>query len=549
MVAFRIRGSFPVIRSRRTRALTARGVRLSLVLLASAFMVVPATASRDVPVRRLDEGHHTRTGSVTAGERLGGRGSSSARLDIPAGARIVEADLSWTGTGAHCGTGAGWLFSTGQQAPSVVLGSTRVSPQSVVEGTGGRPSSARADVFDELARLVGDHGVTVVVGGPSCVEGWSLHVVWTIEVPDPEISAAGRIDRGAAHPGDVVSHDVVVTNTGGTELHDVLAEFDIGSGCRKPLGTLAPGAAVAVACAGAAGERDASVTARVRGTSADGRTVTARTADVVRVLRPALELAVAREHGMVLEGDDAVHELALRNSGNTELSGLALTGDGARCDPLPATMGPGERRQVRCAVRAGSGDVVSNLTASGRDALGAMAVDSSSVTTKGVRPSIALEVSEAGTGTDRDGRAEVDVRVRNTSPIPLDHVVVGGEPADCREDIGWLDAGESSEYRCRVARGTAVALSVSGRPVIDGVVADVSHTVRTTTVLHVTYAVNPGRAGRPAAALAQRERERAGGGGGPLESPERTAGFIGILGALVMMVSVGALSTASRAKR
>ncbi|WP_344680889.1 hypothetical protein [Saccharopolyspora taberi] len=260
---------------------------------------------------------------------------------------------------------------------------------------------------------------------------------------------------------------------------------------------------------------------------------------------PAVELSAAENRALVLEGTDAVHELRIRNIGDVDLSGLSLAGEGVRCDPIPGMLLPSAEKTAICRTSAKSAPTTTSVAVTGRDTTGRIATASAELRTNGFRPSIALELEEVPAERGDTGPATVRVRVRNTSPVPLEQVAVGGSPAACVRPVGRLEPDQSTVYTCRVGRGAVVTLSATGLPVVDGVVAAFTSSARNSAVLTLAQPVAPAQADRVPPAPPPERLDS----GGPLENPERTAGFIGILGALVMMVSVGALSSASRASK
>ncbi|GAA4867788.1 hypothetical protein [Saccharopolyspora cebuensis] len=384
------------------------------------------------------------TGTVTVGAESAGDRSSSV-LDLPAGARIVSAELRWSSAGpAWCWFDGGAVVIPDLWAGAVAITADRVEP-------GEHGATARADVTELLPAMLGADGETLSLTGfaasadQECWAEWALIVVWSRE--NPAIAVDSTVAPAVARPGQRVRQSAVVGNTGDVALRDVTATF---AGCRRELALLQPGDRAEVRCelpAPASGE----LPVEVSGTSPAGEVVTARTSGAVRA--PAPEPAPS----------------------------LQIHVDGT---PHPT------------------------------------------------RPVTAV------------------VRVSNTSAVPVHDVAVTGSPASCAHRIGELAPGRTSVHRCRVGPGESIDLVVSGRSA-HGVVATAELVVAPEGEPGTAVAAPPSRPPAPpppppeapvrAAELTEVGLVR--------ESPARAAGFIAVLGVLVMMVSVGALSAATRVGR
>ncbi|MGW3467613.1 hypothetical protein ACWDKQ_03905 [Saccharopolyspora sp. NPDC000995] len=372
---------------------------------------------------------------------------SVAKLKIPRGKRIVDAQLQWTGNPKTCLLpGLGELERV---VPTLPIGSEQVVAERITGGPDGH--IAHANVTERLPGMLDADGSTIAFHGSwqglgaSCGVGWTLHVVWTTGIPAIDIRTAATPAEGS--PGDRLSQTAVITNTGDMPLVGVVADLDSGP-CRIQIGRLDPGKQHVVSCPGKTPVHG-QVAAEVRGWSLGGWPVHAEAIKRVQ-LRPPPQAAVSLDIG--------------------------------KMERIP-----------------------------GADA------------------------------------AEVPVTVHNkSSSVPLVDVVVTGRPASCRREVERLEPGQIFSYRCRASLGESVDLTVVGRPLIGGVVAEPAQLVRATT--HAVVPVTPPLAA-PASPLDESPTPRYAETEPSVlrESPAKAAGFIAILGVLVMMVSVGALSSASRA--
>ncbi|MGH3625804.1 MAG: hypothetical protein ACRDQ5_29205, partial [Sciscionella sp.] len=213
-------------------------------------------------------------------------------------------------------------------------------------------------------------------------------------------------------------------------------------------------------------------------------------------------------------------------------------------------------RTVRCSTDAGQRGGSGTVTVSGQDELGRRVSDSASTSFTVVRPGLTLDVVRPTVPVRPHGTATLTVRIRNTSPIPLTDVAVSGEPPQCDRDIGRLAPSEPFVYACRVHvdMDFRVSLTASGVPIINGRGIDALYSVRGSESVRIAAQAPP----KPPEVRQQPpvvERPPA-----PQPPPEDTAaeekttpmplvaGIIAGLATTVMLVSIGAISRALRAK-
>ncbi|WP_190815151.1 hypothetical protein [Saccharopolyspora pogona] len=430
--------------------------RPSWLLVFALVLLAPLLCSAYFPGAARVEPDDPGAGSTTITGVSPPGASSVAKLEIPRGKRVVDAELQWTGrqwTGKPKDCLLPGLGELEPVVPALPIGSEQVVAERITGGPHG--DIAHANVTERLPGMLAADGSTIAFHGSwqgpgaSCGVGWTLHVVWTTGKPAIDIRTEATPAEGL--PGDRLSQTAVITNTGDMPLVGVVADLDSGP-CPIPIGRLDPGKQRAVSCPGKT-PLHGQVAAEARGRSLGGWPVHAEAIGPVQLLPPP-QAAVSLDIGQI--------------------------------EHIP--------------------------------------------------------------GTDA---AEVPVTVQNiSSSVPLVDVVVTGRPASCRREVERLEPGEIFSYRCRASPGESVDLTVVGRPLIGGEVAESAHLVRATThaVVPAAPSVTPPGAA-PASPLDESPAPRYEQTEPSVmrESPEKVAGFIAILGVLVMMVSVGALSSATRA--
>lgn len=263
---------------------------------------------------------------------------------------------------------------------------------------------------------------------------------------------------------------------------------------------------------------------------------------------PAIDIRTAATPAEGSPGEPLNQTAVITNTGDVRLYDVVADLDSGPCHISIGRLDPGEQRTVSCpGTTPARGEVAAEARGRG---FGGWPVSAKAIGQVQLRPppkaAVALEIGwiEDIPGTDA---AEVPVTVRNSSSlVPLVEVVVTGRPDSCRREIERLDPGETFSYRCRVNRGESVDLAVVGRSLIGGVVGDSGQLVRATAHAVVPVAP-PGAAPAPPLDESPTPRYERTEPSFLRESPAKAAGFIAVLGVLVMMVSVGALSSATRA--
>ncbi|MCX2729652.1 hypothetical protein OOZ19_05340, partial [Saccharopolyspora sp. NFXS83] len=272
---------------------------------------------------------------------------------------------------------------------------------------------------------------------------------------------------------------------------------------------------------------------------------------------PSLSLRTGIEPAAARPGDPITQTAVVGNTGDTMLAGVVVTLDSGPCHEVLGHLRPGSTRTASCSGTAPAHGRVS-ARAVGISHGGLPVVERATAEIAEPppapdppapeRPSVALEILPARAGS-------VPVRVRNTSTVPLLGVEVTGEPPACRRALGTLEPGRSVTYTCEARPGETVSLAVSARS-LAGEVADADALLVVPALPAAPPPAEPpppaersSPAARPIPPPLDETRVELADSGGPRESPARTAGFIAVLGVLVMMVSVGALSSATRVGR
>ncbi|RJQ76763.1 hypothetical protein D5S17_17020 [Pseudonocardiaceae bacterium YIM PH 21723] len=189
-----------------------------------------------------------------------------------------------------------------------------------------------------------------------------------IAAPRPELSISIATPP-PAHAGDPITYRVTLRNPGGAPAKDIVITA---GGCSKKVDQLAPGATQVVECSIPAPDKDTTVPITVTGQNLLGDALSSAAAGVpVRVVHPGLSLGMTAEPANILTGQTVTFTVVAKNTGDTTLSGLALTNQqGTSCAKDVGTLEPGKQLTLTCTVEAGDEGFANAVRLAGRDEAG-----------------------------------------------------------------------------------------------------------------------------------------------------------------------------------
>nr|CEL22584.1 hypothetical protein [Kibdelosporangium sp. MJ126-NF4]CTQ89726.1 hypothetical protein [Kibdelosporangium sp. MJ126-NF4] len=482
--------------------------------------------------------------------------SSSARLTIPAGARVAYAKLTWagdTGQPSDIPCGRGPIRPAGtpaQQAVSLKVNDrgSLVAPDKYTEDPLGALAntdhqfySATADITGQFRGITGQ--MTVTVGnvwtpqGFDCFGGWSVTAVWMFDTPHPaaparkqvavydtyarvlttkpsaqvrmpSIRSAGGASRIGltGFEGDwAVSGDQFLVNghNAGRNGNFFVAAAD---------GQLNPSSAnnmsVDVRTVDLAGDvlKPGETGANVSFTSGLDAYLVAGVA--LSSGRPELAVTTSVEPAVAHPGDQVTQTVTVTNTGSAPAVDVVVHPDlGLRqnqpCAQNIPRLEPGQWAKATCARPAPGDDVRPSGTATGKSLIGDQLSATAATFLEVVRPGVAV-TKTAAPGTVLNGqKVGYAIEVRNTGDTPLSGITVDDKQVDAcdKPDLGTLGAGEKAALQCSLAAGdegftntvTVTGADKTGRKVT----ADASAAF---TVIHprIEFSVRPSsRAARP----------------------------------------------------
>ncbi|CCH32250.1 hypothetical protein ABZ816_34190 [Actinosynnema sp. NPDC047251] len=446
--------------------------------------------------------------------------SSTATLDVPAGASVAYAKLGWAGATARSSTapcGRRGERPPGEpalQAPVLAVGgkTTALGPRrftytvdhaDALGPTDQQFYSAQADVTAEFRAVATGRPVPVTVGniwtpqGRDCFGGWALTLVWSFDRAHQEAPARRHITVHSGHvrvqsqQRQVQARLAGVRPTGGRARIGVTAyegdwaqpadrllvngqaQADPGGGGTdnffssyalgnpEPVNNLSVDAKVVEVAAAALPPADPDALLDLSGRT-DAFLVQGA---AVSVPLPELVVTIRPDRPAVHAGDPVDHTVEVTNTGEAPARDLAARiAGGPACARLPDELAGGASAAVACRTEAAADDHPVTVEVGGSSLAGDRLAGTATTSVEVLRPAIGV-VQTVEPDVVVDGQTvTVDVRVENTGDTPLsglrlDHDVL--EACD-RADAGTVDPGQAVTVTCEVEAGvTDVADTVT----------------------------------------------------------------------------------------
>ncbi|WP_410638309.1 hypothetical protein [Amycolatopsis sp. lyj-346] len=269
-----------------------------------------------------------------------------------------------------------------------------------------------------------------------------------VDVIHPAVAIVRTVDPSVVRDKDTVTSTITVTNSGDSALQDVTVADPLAADCAKSLGRLEPEEKHTYRCTQTAGDTDFTAAAKVTGTDATNRPVTASASAGVDVIHPAISLTDDASPARVRQGDTVTFTLVVANTGDVPLTDVSLVDSRTpACARSIGTLLPGAHQRHSCKVDAGTDNFVSSATTTGTDPTKRQvsATDDAGYTV--LHPALQLTQDVHG-GPFRPGDAVTStITVANTGDVPLTAVNVQGEPS-CGKAFDQLEAGAKQQFDC-----------------------------------------------------------------------------------------------------
>ncbi|MFF0149536.1 putative repeat protein (TIGR01451 family) [Amycolatopsis sulphurea] len=271
----------------------------------------------------------------------------------------------------------------------------------------------------------------------------------------PSVSVVERASGGPFRAGESLPFEVIVTNTGDQELHDVTVSADHAPDCARRFETLPVNGIQRYPCVTTAGSGDPSAT--VTATPPSGAPVTATAKADFSVLRPAVELR--REHldQPIRPGDPVTYVTTVRNTGDSPLHEVTFRDADEACSFTLRALDPGAHATRACTQTARA-DLSGRDTVTATDDTGRTVANGTTTTTTDVTgPGLTVTTTPPPRPVLPGHPSPVTAVAKNTGDVPLADVRVTG-PGCVSEPAELAPGATTAALTCEVTTpGTVTA--------------------------------------------------------------------------------------------
>ncbi|MFI5607558.1 hypothetical protein [Amycolatopsis sp. NPDC051903] len=196
----------------------------------------------------------------------------------------------------------------------------------------------------------------------------------------PKLTLDKRVDGGPFRPGDSVRFDVVLTNTGDTELHDVRVTDPGAPECARTFATLPVNGIRRYPCTTTA-TGSTTDTTQVTATPGRGAPVTTTADAKLDVVHPGLVITSDHLRQPIRPGDPVTYLTTVRNTGDVPLTDVTVRAADPACAFTVGNLRAGGTT-VRACTRTARVDLVEDTTATAHDPTGHALTATTTATTE-----------------------------------------------------------------------------------------------------------------------------------------------------------------------
>ena len=316
-------------------------------------------------------------------------------------------------------------------------------------------------------------------------------------VINPSIAITKKPDSQTIRNGGTATWTITVTNTGDSDLRNVVVTDTLAPGCAADkttvpaLALMASNAVVSYTCSLANVKASFTNTAVATGTPPVGPDVSAQDSADVIVLNPHITIVKSPKSQTIVSGQTASFTIQVINDGDSTLTNVvvsdALAPGCARTSAdipglasMPAAPAAGSTITYGCTLANVTASFTNTAVATGTPPVGpnVSSEDTAAVTVLPVvtHPAISIVKDPKSQTVTKGGTASFTITVLNTGDVTLTNVVVSDPLSpNCDRTIGTLAPGASVSYKCTrpnvsasftnvaVATGHAGGTTVSAR--------------------------------------------------------------------------------------
>ena len=237
--------------------------------------------------------------------------------------------------------------------------------------------------FINSATVTGTHPVTGPIQSTDTAD---------VSILTPGINISKTADDPVVTYGSDASFTIVVSNSGQTDLVNVVVSDPLAPACDNTIGNLAVGGSVTYSCVIPVLTADVTNVATANGEDTVGNPVTSTDSDDVSVITPVIDIAKTPDLQQILAGADATFTITVTNQGDVPLSNVVVTDPLAPdCDRTLADLAAGASDSYTCTLLAVPADFTNTATVDATDPLGGPVTDSDDAAVDIVNPGIDIQ--------------------------------------------------------------------------------------------------------------------------------------------------------------
>ena len=323
--------------------------------------------------------------------------------------------------------------------------------------------------FTNSATVTGNHPISGPVRSTDTADV-------TILSPDIDITKTA-VDSVVRYGSDAV-FDILVTNSGQTDLANVVVSDPLTPDCDNTIGSLALGASVWYSCTLVAVTTDVVNSATVNGEDAVANFVTDTDTAAITVITPAVEIAKTPDLQQVLAGATVTFDITVTNQGDVPLTGVVVSDPLAPdCDRILPDLAAFESTSYSCSLAGVATDFTNTATVDASDPLGGSVTDDDDAVVDVVNPGIDIQKTPDTQTILTGDVATFTITVTNEGDQDIADATIA-DPAAPNCDLastGPLAVGESTAFTCAtdaLAADLVNIASVDGVDVLGNPVSD-----------------------------------------------------------------------------
>jgi uncharacterized repeat protein (TIGR01451 family) len=280
-----------------------------------------------------------------------------------------------------------------------------------------------------------------------------------VKVINPSLSIDVTTDTRQVVVGTNVIYTVLVTNTGDVQLSSVEVDSSSVASCAKSFGTLASGGATDYQCSGVA-NADLTNVVIVQASEPTGGTVESSDGVPIDVIQPGLNVDISPDSQQVVEGQSAVFNVTVTNSGDVTLTDIQVSDSVVpNCANIIPNLAANERFTYSCNFQV-TGNITNVVVASAQPPIGGTVTVSDSAVVVALNPSTTVSIEASNTQVIVVMVKTLTIKERNSGNVDITDPSVVVDPLGITltrtsqeynsgdiDDDGVLDVGETWEWR------------------------------------------------------------------------------------------------------